>query len=608
MKKYKFCLFRTLAFRLIALFLCALVPLQSFGVILFSNGYETIADQIKSISTSTLTSMSENVEKEIEIILSDLYEIDDNAALRQITYPLSLLSRADYYISLYGIKDYIETILDNNSWIQEIRIYITHTNAFLSVIQGPDYTIGSKYRHAVYEQSEWNALLESIRGFGANSLIWDDIGPYVAILYPENSYISGKQPNFAVQIRLNEHEIRSALSAGSTGEHGSTAMLDQRSRRIITSEQGTLNEAAFAALYEEIQNEDFPHTGSFTYENEDYFATACEQEKLGLVFMQMVPRSFALQSLRPYELGLVGFVLASLIAFVLCAMLSMRTVRNPILKLVSGFEEIESGNYDIQLPLTKNSEELACLTSGFNHMSAKLNDTINRLYKQEIYTQRMELNQLQMQINPHFLFNSYFMMDRLLQQGEYEVAAELSNCLGEYFRYINRDARRYVELSLEWNHMCSYAKVQQLRYHRRLELIIEPVPEKYQNYIVPRLILQPLVENAMEHGLAHVMEGGVARLFFIYDEEYLHIIVEDNGCEVTNEQISNLKQRLARRDAPDQETSALINIHRRLQLYYGAQYGIELSLSELNGLRTEIIMPSMERRDLDADAERSDRG
>jgi len=608
MKRYRFRPFRTISFRLIALFLCALVPLQVFGVILFSNGYRTISDQIGSISASTMTSLSEEVEKEIEILLSNLYEIEDNAMLRQITYPLNRLSTSDYYTALKDIREYLETILRNNAWIGEIRIYITHSQNYLSVINEHDNTIWGRYRHTTYNPAELDELLASTRSIGANSLIWDDLGPYVAILYPENSYLSGKQPHFLVQIRLNDAEIRSALSARSSGEGESAAMLHLGSGRIITGESGTLNADAFSALYAAVEDQPFPYTGSFSYEGVAYFATACAQGKQGLVFMQMVPRAIALQSLRHYEWGLFGFVLVSLVAFVLCSVLSMRTVRNPILKLVGGFEEIEGGNYDVQLPPAKNADELAYLTSGFNHMTAKLSDTINRLYKQEIYTQRMELNQLQMQINPHFLFNSYFMMDRLLQQGEYDVAAELSNCLGEYFRYINRDARRYVELSLEWNHMCSYAKVQQLRYRRRLELIIEPVPEAYRSYIVPRLILQPLVENAVEHGLAHTKEGGIARLSFACDEEYLRVIVEDNGREATDELISGLKARLAGRDAPDQETSALINIHRRLQLYYGAQYGVELSRSGLNGLRTEILLPAMERRDLDADAERADRG
>lgn len=608
MKKYRFRTFHSVSFRLIALFLCALVPLQVFGVILFSNGYKTIANQIGNISASTLTALSENIEKEINIVFSDLYEIEDNATLKQVTSPLNQLDAADYYMSLMKVRNYLETIRDNNPWIQEIRIYITHSNSFLSVIGEHDNTLWGKYRHTVYEQSELDTLLESTRSIGSNSLIWDENGPYVSILYPENTYFSGKRPNFVIQIRLSETEIRSALSAGSAREHESMAILDLSSGRVLIGSGAELNADAFAVLYEEICGEEMPYTGSFSYNDVDYFATACAQEKRGLIFMQLTPREIALQSLRHYEMGLVGFVLVSLVMFVICSWLSLRTIRNPILKLVGGFEEIEAGNYDVQLPLVENADELTYLTSGFNHMSTKLSDTINRLYKQEIYTQRMELSQLQMQINPHFLFNSYFMMDRLLKQGEYEVAEELSNCLGEYFRYINRDARRYVELSMEWNHMCSYAKVQQLRYRRRIELNIEPVPEKYRDYIVPRLILQPLVENSLEHGLAHMKEGGVAKLSFVYDVEFLRVIVEDNGREATNELISSLKERLSGYDAPNQETSALINIHRRLQLYFGPQYGVELSRSELNGLRAEIIMPSMERRDMDADTERADRG
>lgn len=608
MKKYRFSPLRTLSHRLIMMFLCALIPLQIFGIVLFSSGYKTISDQIKNISFSTMTSLGVSVQQEMEIIFSNLHGIKDNAVLRQITYPRSRISNADYYTELKNIQNSLRSILNNNFWISEIRLYITQSHSCLSVVQKNDTINGGKYDHAIYGEEEMNALLANIHGAGINVLLWDDTGFFVAVPYPENSFVAGKQPYFLVQIRLNTDEIRSALAARSSGEHESTAMFDLKSGIVITGTGSRLNEAAFSALYASIKDQPFPYSGSFFYEGVDYFVTVCEQEKFGLLFMQMVPKTIALYSLRHYEQGLFGFVLVSLIAFVLCSALSMRTVRNPILKLVGGFEEIEDGNYDIQLPLTKRADELAYLTIGFNHMAAKLNETINRLYKQEIYTQRMEMNQLQMQINPHFLFNSYFMMDRLLQQGDYEVAAELSNCLGEYFRYINRDARRYVELPLEWNHMCSYAKVQQLRYRRRLELIIEPVPEMYKNYIVPRLILQPLVENAVEHGLAHTQEGGIVQLSFDYSAQHLRIIVEDNGHEATDELIYGLKKRLSRKETANQEISALINIHRRLQLYYGEQYGIEISRSSLNGLRTEILLPGIERGDHIADTERADRG
>lgn len=608
MSKYHFRLHRTITFRILASLLCVLIPMQYFGVTLFFSGYDTIAGQVNSISSSALVSLSEHVEKEIEVILSDLYEIERNIQLRQVTYPLNMLSATDYYTALKDIQDYLGTILNNNLWISEIRIYILHSKSFLSVIQEFNITSWGRYRHTAYVQSELDTLLERTRGEGANTLIWDETGPYVALLYPESSYMSAKKPYFAIQIRLNETELRNLLSARSVGDQESTAMLDLSSSKIIVSDNATLEPDVFSAFYESIRDQLLPYTGFFTYNDVDYFATACVQEKLDLVFINLVPHAIAMQSLKHYELGLVGYVLVSLLAFMLCTYLTLRMIRNPIQKLVRVFKEVEGGNYGIELPLSETSEEFVYLTNGFNHMSAKLNDTVNRLYKQEIYAQRMELNQLQMQINPHFLFNSYFMMDRLLQQGDYDVAAELSNCLGEYFRYINRDARRYVELSLEWNHMISYTRVQQLRYSRRLQLIVDPVPERYSGYIVPRLILQPLVENAVEHGLARTQSDGIAHLFFDDDEEYLHIIVEDNGCETTDELISDLKERLAGRDAPNQETSALVNIHRRLQLYYGLQYGIVLSRSALGGLRAEILLPARGKEDSDAYPEHSDRG
>ena len=163
-----------------------------------------------------------------------------------------------------------------------------------------------------------------------------------------------------------------------------------------------------------------------------------------------------------------------------------------------------------------------------------------------------------------------------------------------------------MELSAEWEHMHSYAMVQLLRYNRRLRLEIEPVPDAFRAYIVPRLILQPIMENSIEHGLAHTRQNGLSSLRFEWDERLLRIVVEDNGGDVTDELIETLSGRIRRYDAPGQETTALINIHRRLQLFYGGEYGLRFSRSALGGLKTEILLPAEGKEEPLADPERAD--
>ena len=599
---------RSLVFRLCALFLCALIPLDGLGFLLFRSGSNTVSRQIRNESRSALRYISESVEASVETLLWDLYELESNMELRRLASSGGTLERYKFYQSVESVRDYVDILAKNNPWMEYITVYLPASSIYISSqhVQKTTYVVG---QYGEYEAGEFETLIAQARAHGANDMLYDGSGFSLVLLYPSRCYYQDRTPSYVAQLRVNVAAIRSFLASRKSFERQLTAFVDHETVTIVLDEGSEANaplvEACWATLRERMPQEN-EISGSFEMNGEPYIVTACYSDALNATFLQLVPSDVALRPLRFYRLGLAAYIVVSLALFCLCAMLSLRMVRKPIVKLMDAYGKIEAGDYAACVDGGEKIEEFAYLANGFNSMAAKLNDTVNRLYKQEIYAQRMELSQLQMQINPHFLFNSYFMMDRLLQQGDYETASELSNHLGEFFMYINRDGRRYVELSAEWEHMHSYAMVQLLRYNRRLRLEIEPVPDAFRAYIVPRLILQPIMENSIEHGLAHTRQNGLSSLRFEWDERFLRIVVEDNGGDVTDELIETLSGRIRRYDAPGQETTALINIHRRLQLFYGGEYGLRFSRSALGGLKTEILLPAEGKEEPLADPERAD--
>ena len=115
--------------------------------------------------------------------------------------------------------------------------------------------------------------------------------------------------------------------------------------------------------------------------------------------------------------------------------------------------------------------------------------------------QRAELKQLQSQINPHFLFNSYFLLHRLIKSRNFERAVEISKNMGTYFQFITRNASDTVSLLREYEHAEIYADIQSLRFEGRIAVEVEPLPLCCQSIMVPRLIIQPSIENAFAHRL-----------------------------------------------------------------------------------------------------------
>lgn len=185
-----------------------------------------------------------------------------------------------------------------------------------------------------------------------------------------------------------------------------------------------------------------------------------------------------------------------------------RLVKNPINKIVESFRRLEQGALDVNIQF-KASDEFNYLYEEFNTMVDCLNTLIDNNYKQQIYIQKAELKQLQSQINPHFLYNSYFILRRMILDRDFENAENLSNYLGTYFQYITRNVMEGVTLQKEMEHAISYARIQQMRFSERMAVEFGEVPPKYRNLIVPRLIMQPILENSIEHGLNRSAKEGL---------------------------------------------------------------------------------------------------
>jgi len=220
-------------------------------------------------------------------------------------------------------------------------------------------------------------------------------------------------------------------------------------------------------------------------------------------------------------------------------------------------------------------------------MLAKLQALIDQDFKQKLMMQKAELKQLQSQINPHFLYNSFFIMNSLARTGDTERIELFTNMLGDYFRFITRDGEDNVLLAEEIKHARTYTEIQKLRFSRRIRVQFDELPPEMERIRVPRLIVQPIIENAYEHSLEQMTEDGMLRITFAASDQEALIIVENNGGDMSDAEIEQLQSRVTAA-AESHEMTGIANIHRRINLTYGEGSGIWLSRSELNGLQVVI--------------------
>jgi two-component system sensor histidine kinase YesM len=257
----------------------------------------------------------------------------------------------------------------------------------------------------------------------------------------------------------------------------------------------------------------------------------------------------------------------------------------PMHKLVDSFMEVEKGN--LQVTISHDAKnEFGYLYKRFNEMTKNLRTLIDQVYNQKILMQRAELKQLQSQINPHFLYNSFFMLNTMVVTSD-ENLVKFTKYLGEYFRYITRNTSDYVPLIDEINHAKIYANIQLMRFSKRLKVEFGNCPEQYKDFSVPRLILQPIVENALEHGLGKKMKDGIIKVDFFTNASKFDIIIEDNGNDLSDKELMNLQKSLESEDN-EAEITGIINIHKRIRLVFGQDSGLSVSRSQMDGLKVRM--------------------
>ena len=324
----------------------------------------------------------------------------------------------------------------------------------------------------------------------------------------------------------------------------------------------------------------------------EYVVLRFEMENAGASYIQVIPSS----ELFPGMEFSVQYSILYTVALLLCAFLfaftTFRIIKKPIDNLSATFEKLRDRHFDTRID-GPNVAEFVPLYDSFNEMAEQIDTLIQKEFQQTLLLEKAQLKQLQAQINPHFLYNSFFTLSQMIARDMKEPAQELSRELGIYFRFLTRNAQDEVALADEYEHARVYADIQGFRFDGRIRIDMDELDESLHTIKVPRLILQPLLENAFGHGLKQKIRGGLLRVTIEADDDFVHIFVEDNGDELSDEQLQTLQAQLTKvkSGALSMETTGLLNIARRLQLYFSLHDALTADRSALGGLKITLKLP-----------------
>ena len=255
-----------------------------------------------------------------------------------------------------------------------------------------------------------------------------------------------------------------------------------------------------------------------------------------------------------------------------------RFIREPIAKLERVTAQLAEGDMSARLPLTQ-VRELWNLTGQVNIMADNLEEMMRQRVRDERSLKKAELRTLQAQINPHFLYNTLDAIIWKAEAGDEEEVIQLTRSLSDFFRISLSSGADWIPISQEKKHIAGYLKIQKTRYHDILNYEID-IPDEIGGYYMLKLLLQPLIENALYHGVKNNRGGGMIRVTGEKQGEDLVFTVRDTGKGMDPETLEQVRARMRESAPPALSASTggfgLVNVNLRLRLYYNQQGGLTI--------------------------------
>jgi two-component system sensor histidine kinase YesM len=283
----------------------------------------------------------------------------------------------------------------------------------------------------------------------------------------------------------------------------------------------------------------------------------------------------------------IFFSLALLYFLLISSKKLSRKIVDPIDIICERMEAIGKGSLSVREPIQADVEEIQLLSDGIENMVERLIKQIEKNTQQEKQRRRTEFALLQSQINPHFLYNTLDTIVWLIESEEISEAVRMVASLSNYFRFSLSRGKNVISIEEEEQHIRSYLEIQQMRYRDLMDYEID-IPEHLKKYILPKLTLQPLVENALYHGIKNRRRKGIIRLTGREENGCVILEVADDGRGMTKERLEQVRSSLT--DGKSQGFG-LRTVHQRIQILFGGQYGLTLVSTLDVGTKVIVTIP-----------------
>jgi two-component system sensor histidine kinase YesM len=555
----------------------------SFTLLITIILYQEFSDTIRENATVSTREIVRQVNANLSYYINDIVTVS--------SYARELAKQTNRY-STQEIEGKLKAVLDSRQDIVSLVLLDLEGNKLFSTSLAPL----RKSEEIVCQQWFTRAL-----GGEGNFYF---TGPHVQQLFPSQypwvitysqqiSYTkqNGELGQGLLLIDMNFSAVSELCQSAKLGSSGYVYFIDNNGKIVYHPLQQLINSNIINEDLNAVNNHIFGTYTSF-FEGRERLTIIdtvnhCRWRIVGVAFMDEL-----MSGLNHFTTLMILLVLFCIVITILLARVVSSWISRPIKQLEQLMLSVETGNLSAP-PHVGGNKEVAALSLSFEKMLQRIRQLMDDIVKSQEMKRKFELDALQAKINPHFLYNTLDSVVWMAEQGDTEGVIKMITALAKLFRISISKGHDIITLAEEIEHVRNYLIIQQTRYQGKFEFSIS-LPQDMEKLPTIKLLIQPIVENAIYHGIRYLQEMGHIDIR-VYRRKPGAIVIEvrDNGIGMDEKTLDNILSFTASH-LPDGSGIGVRNVHQRVQLYYGSDFGLEISSELDEGTLVNIVIPEGE--------------
>ena len=466
--------------------------------------------------------------------------------------------------------------------MNDVEIYgINETNHYLS-LWSKKYEIPDK--DILFE----NANLSKGRSVLVNNINDADTIQMIKMVKDLQTY----KPIGYIRFGLKRNYIEKMAKNINFGSDGSVVIFDENLNKI----SGIAHDSALSKLLKEK-----PSIGNFSYSEgkNEYTAVHIHSDSTGWTTVGVIPLRYINKDLAGIQYLTVIIIVLTIIIGVTVSVIIAQSLILPLENTVNALEKFSRGDFAVRLKENR-CDEIGKLNRIFNKAIKEINELMQKVTQSEILNKEMEFKTLQSQMNPHFLYNTLDTINWLAFKEKQTEICNLVAAISSLIRASISNKKSIITIEQELDYVKNYIYIQHIRYKDRFDIIYD-IDESLLKQAVPKLIIQPIVENAIIHGIENSKNKNLLYISVKCENECIIIIVKDTGIGMTDEKVSELLKEPLNTEGDEQKAHTnlgLYAVHKRIQLMYGDLYGLTVQSQAGEGTTVTLHIPFTKKQEM----------